>query len=155
MVAFPGSTAYASSLASYFSVQQESVHPSCVVTPQTGQDVSKTLKTLDADDLDCLFAIRSGGHTSWAGASNVEGGPVLDLRLLDSVTLGNASTVSAGVGATWDDVYEALDPYGLSVNGGRAAGVGKSISTAAGWPFGGPLINMSSTKSPRLKELVA
>jgi FAD/FMN-containing dehydrogenase len=63
----------------------------------------------------------------WAGASNIADGVVLDLRALDTIELNaNKSIVSVGTGTTWDAVYSKLDPHGLSVNGGRAAGVGKS-----------------------------
>nr|BDA39154.1 oxidoreductase [Diaporthe leptostromiformis] len=51
-------------------------------------------------------------------------GAVIDLGSLGAVELApDKSTVSVGVGATWGDVYEALDPHGLSVNGGRASTV--------------------------------
>ncbi|ROV92426.1 hypothetical protein VPNG_09607 [Cytospora leucostoma] len=127
-VAIPGSTAYNASVGSYFSTQQESLKPACVVTPQTVQDVSTAVKTLfqlHEDGQDVLFAIRSGGHTSWAGASNIQDGPVIDLRSLKAIELSpDRSTVSVGAGASWGDIYEVLDPLGLSVNGGRAYGVG-------------------------------
>ncbi|KAI0003881.1 hypothetical protein F4779DRAFT_621681, partial [Xylariaceae sp. FL0662B] len=72
----------------------------------------------------CRIAIRSGGHTSWAGASNVADGVVIDLRALKAVELSaDKSIVSVGAGASWDAVYGKLDSLGLSVNGGRAAGV--------------------------------
>lgn len=63
---------------------------------------------------------------SWPGASNIQDGVVFDLRGLDTIIIStDQASISSGVGATWDQLYEALDPYGLSVNGGRAAGVGK------------------------------
>lgn len=86
----------------------------------------KTLVQLQDGGKNCQFAVRSGGHTSWAGASNIDSGAVIDLRSLKSVELAvDRSTVSVGVGATWGDVYKALEPYGLSVNGGRATTVGE------------------------------
>lgn len=44
------------------------------------------------------------------------------------------STVGIGVGLTWLEVYEALDPYGLTVTGGRVPSVG-----VAGLLLGGGL----------------
>lgn len=74
----------------------------------------------------CSFAVRSGGHTPWAGAANSAGGVVIDLRSLNAIELDvDHSTVSVGVGASWDMVYTKLDPLGLSVNGARAASVGE------------------------------
>lgn len=105
------------------------MQPSCVVLAQSPEDVSAAVKSLVqlADDgKKCQFAVRSGGHTSWAGASNIDSGAVIDLRLIKSVELAtDKSTVSVGVGAAWGDVYKALEPYGLSANGGRATTVGK------------------------------
>lgn len=126
-VAFPSSPAYNASIASYFSELQEALQPACVVSPQTAEDVSATIKTLTSHpDRQCKFAVRSGGHASWAGASNIAGGVVIDIRGLNSVDVHpDTSTVSVGVGAEWDDVYAKLDPIGLSVNGGRCAGVGE------------------------------
>jgi FAD/FMN-containing dehydrogenase len=109
-------------------VQQSTVQPACIVTPQTAHDVSDSvvlLKKVHQGGRSCPFAVLSGGHTSWPGASNIAGGVVLDLRALNSVEISaDKSIVSVGVGAPWDAVYEKLDPLGLSVNGGRCSGVG-------------------------------
>lgn len=106
------------------------MQPACIVSPGNVEDVStavKTLVQLHEQGQSCLFAIRSGGHTSWAGASNIQGGVVIDLRGLNAVKLSSdRETVEVGVGAHWGDVYEALDPLGLSVNGGRASTPGES-----------------------------
>ena len=97
------------------------------MTPQIAHDVSDSvvlLKKLHLAGRSCLFAVLSGGHASWPGASNIAGGVVFDLRALNSIEISaDKSTVSVGVGAPWDAVYEKLDPLGLSVNGARASGV--------------------------------
>lgn len=41
-------------------------------------------------------------------------------------------TVDVGPGLVWDEVYAALEPYNVSVVGGRATGVG-----VAGYTLGG------------------
>lgn len=110
------------------------MRPACIVSPQNTQDVStavKTLVQLHEEGQSCLFAIRSGGHTSWAGASNIQGGPVIDLRSLNAIQLSSdKGEVEIGVGASWGDVYETLDPLGLSVNGGRASTPGESCNSS-------------------------
>ncbi|KAK0616093.1 putative oxidoreductase [Bombardia bombarda] len=125
-VAVPGSTAYNGSLASYFSNQQAEIHPACVVSPQTVHDVSAAVVSLTTTaEGRCGFAIRSGGHTSWAGASSIAEGVTIDLRSLNDIDVSaDRKTVSIGAGASWDAVYAKLDPLGLCVAGGRAAGVG-------------------------------
>ncbi|KAK7959420.1 oxidoreductase- FAD-binding [Apiospora aurea] len=101
-VAYPDNSAYDASLASYYSAQQEAIRPACVVFPQTTGDVSDIVKTLAKEGVSD-FAIRSGGHTSWAGASNLAGGVTLDLRGLNSVEVSGRRRIStrgrvAGVG---------------------------------------------------------
>ncbi|KAF2992906.1 hypothetical protein E8E14_000364, partial [Neopestalotiopsis sp. 37M] len=133
-VALAGTAAFDASVESYFSQQQQAVQPACIVSPQTTQDVSAAIKILTSQPSgQSKFAIRSGGHASWGGASNIAGGVVIDIRALNSIVVNQEnSTVSVGAGASWDQVYEQLDPIGLSVNGGRAAEVGVSGLTLGG-----------------------
>lgn len=105
------------------------MHPACIIRAENAEDVSAAVKALvqlhDRGEI-CPFAVRSGGHTSWPGASNIEGGAVIDMRLLNAVEVSvDRKTVVVGVGATWGDVYKVLDPLGLSVNGGRASTPGE------------------------------
>lgn len=116
-------------------MQQEGIRPACILSPQTTQDVSEAVKILAKQTANglCEFAIRSGGHTSWAGASNIAGGVTLDLRGLNSVDIiEGGNLVQVGPGASWDAVYRKLDPLGRSVAGGRVAGVGVGGLTLGG-----------------------
>lgn len=67
------------------------------------------------------------------GASNAPDGVTIDLVRLDFIEV-NAqdSIVSVGPAAKWDAVYAKLDPLGLSVAGGRVAGVGVGGLTLGG-----------------------
>lgn len=56
-----------------------------------------------------------------------------------------AGTTTIGAGLIWDDVYAALEPYGVNVVGGRVTGVGvagftlgggESCSVFGGWSDG-------------------
>lgn len=116
-------------------MQQQTIRPACVLFPETAEDVSEAVRILAKHTANgsCEFAVRSGGHTSWAGASNIAGGVTLDLRRLDSIDLSeDGKTVRVGSGATWDAVYRKLDPLGRSVAGGRVAGVGVGGLTLGG-----------------------
>jgi hypothetical protein len=129
------------------------------VLPQTTSDVSAAVVALQKSEggQRSLFAVRSGGHTAWAGAANIENGVVIDLRNLNSVELSaNQSTVSVGVGASWDMVYALLDPLGLSVNGGRAAGVGESCRQNQQCLYVLPLLIMTRRRwpLPRRRHLI-
>lgn len=141
-MSLPGTAAYNASLSSYFALQASAVQPLCFVSPQSAGDVSSVVRSLttNVSDSSCEFAIRSGGHMWFPGASNSPGGVTIDLRGLNSINLSeDRSTVSVGVGATWDTVYTRLDPLGLSVAGGRVAGVGVGgLTLGGGISFFGP-----------------
>ena len=42
------------------------------------------------------------------------------------------ATVEVGAGLTWDQVYAALEPYGVNVVGGRIPGIGVAGLTLGG-----------------------
>ncbi|KAK7990078.1 hypothetical protein PG989_010393 [Apiospora arundinis] len=138
----PGSTGYNASVSSYFSPQAAAVQPACFVTPKTVHDVSEVIKLLTSSDDGgpSAFAVRGGGHTWFAGANSASGGITIDMRGLDSVELSaDKSSVTVGAGSTWDAIYGKLDPLGLSVAGGRVAGVGVGgLTLGGGISFFGP-----------------
>ncbi|KAK7999745.1 hypothetical protein PG990_012345 [Apiospora arundinis] len=128
-VSFPGSVPYDRSLASYWSLQEAEVRPSCIVTPSNRDEAALAIKTLGLGikygSEQCSFAVRSGGHTPWAGAANIEAGVVVALQKLNQVTVSvDEKTVQVGPGNRWGDVYRTLDSRGLAVLGGRLATVG-------------------------------
>ncbi|PIG85287.1 oxidoreductase FAD-binding protein [Aspergillus arachidicola] len=132
-VSFPNSQPYNNSINTYFSQQNCNLHPLCIVSPTTAKDVSTAIKTINSTPETPNFAIRSGGHAPFTGASNIANGITLDLRGLNSITVSSDRTTSSiGVGATWGEVYSHLDPLGLSVAGGRAAQVGVGGLTTGG-----------------------
>ena len=72
---------------------------------------------------------------------------------MNSVTFENsANTVSVGPGARWQSVYDALDPYGLSVQGGRNGRVGVG-GFLTGGAFNHIHIPKSATDEADLQEV--
>lgn len=115
--------------------------PACIVHPQRAEDVSKAVLLLTsvhspaANLSACEFAIRGGGHAPWAGAANIDGGVTIDLSgMKDVIVSENRTVVSIGPGATWEDVYLALDAQNLSTSGGRVSSVGVAGLTLGGTP---------------------
>jgi len=96
--------------ASFYTTRQSDVIPACVIRPLTPEDVSVVVKTISKHS--CHFAIKSGGHSMFAGASNADGG----------ITTANR----------WGDVYGVLEPLGLVVVGGRVGHVGVGGFTLGG-----------------------
>lgn len=120
----PDDPAYGRRQASYWSNSAKTLSPSCIVRPANASEVSTTLKALIASQTP--FAIRSGGHTQWAGANNIGGdGVTIDLGRLNWTRYDAATeTVDVGPGGVWRDVYAELAKYGRAVAGGREGNVG-------------------------------
>jgi FAD/FMN-containing dehydrogenase len=146
---FPGSQGYESSIASYAYLGTR-LRPICVAGPQVSVDVVTIIKTLSIFN-NVAFAIRSGGHNTnkgrqltqctcllvlmVTGFADIEHGITIDLSRMNSVQLdGSASVVSVGPGARWQKVYDALDPYQLSIQGGRNGIVGVGGFLLGGTP---------------------
>ncbi|KAF2744973.1 FAD binding domain-containing protein [Sporormia fimetaria CBS 119925] len=132
---FPRQEAYESRIDTYFDVKQQSITPNCIVQPRDAKEVAQAVKTLTVASVlkPCKFAIRSGGHTPYAGASNIEDGVTIDLKYISTVKY-DASTkvVNVGPGAQWNDVFSVLEPLGVITTGGRSSTVGVGGLTLGG-----------------------
>ncbi|KUJ06654.1 FAD-binding domain-containing protein [Mollisia scopiformis] len=107
----------------YFSTQQQEVVPACVVLPGSAQDVSQAIKVITQHE--CIFAVKSGGHAMFTGASNAPEGITIDLRNLNSLQISDDRKITAiGSGNRWLNVYDYLDPFNVTVVGGRDVDVG-------------------------------
>ena len=107
----------------YYSQQQREVVPACVVLPTSSQDVSQAVKIISEHE--CIFAVKSGGHAMFAGASNAPQGITMDLRYLNDIGVSETgATAFIGTGNRWKDVYAKLDPMNITVVGGRDQEVG-------------------------------
>lgn len=138
-VSYPNQTQYTDSLGSYWSAQERSTSPRCIVEPRSVKDVSSAvfvlslLSTRTGFTDACKFAIRSGGHTPWSGSANIDGGVTIDMKFVNQVDVSPDQTVtSVGPGNRWVDVYLKLDVMGLAVPGGRVADVGVGGLTLGG-----------------------
>ncbi|KAG6161586.1 hypothetical protein E4U11_003316 [Claviceps purpurea] len=130
-LAWPGSTLYNLEEQQYWSQQQSSTLPACRLAPESASGVS--LAVLTARVTRCAFAVKGGGHASFKGASNIQGGLTIDLRALNqTVVAADRREVSVGAGNVWVRVYEALKPMGLGVIGGRVSAIGVGGLTLGG-----------------------
>ncbi|KAK4224394.1 FAD oxidoreductase [Podospora fimiseda] len=135
-VFYAGSAGFNASQNHYYTDNEREIIPGCVVRPTSTGDVSKFVKVVSSSKIaakDAPFAIRSGGHTLWEGAANLQDGITLDMRLVNSFSLSKDKKVcSIGGGSNFADVYPKLVPHNLTVLGGRAPGV-----SAGGFLTGG------------------
>ncbi|KAF6786803.1 6-hydroxy-D-nicotine oxidase [Colletotrichum sojae] len=118
----PGTEAYTARDESYFSVSAQ-LSPYCIVQPTSAAEVALAVTTLKNST--CNWAVRGGGHMTWAGASNIDEGVTIDMGLIKQVEYSAETKVaSVGAGALWRDVYAALEPFGVTAPGGRTSTVG-------------------------------
>lgn len=81
----------------------------------------------------CPFAVKSGGHAAFAGASSIQGGLTIDLKNLRMLQVSKDQTTTyIGAGNRWGDVYRVLSPLNLAVVGGRNADIGVGGLTLGG-----------------------
>ncbi|KFY18743.1 hypothetical protein V491_04714 [Pseudogymnoascus sp. VKM F-3775] len=146
-VSLPNTAPYNASIGSFFSEQNNAIKPACVVSPTSTKDVQEAARVLSTLSLvgnfsgqQCQFAVRSGGHTPWAGSATIQDGVDIDLSALNQVTPSkDKKTVSVGPGNRWVDVYMKLEPLGLGVSGGRDGSVGVGgLITGGGMSFFAP-----------------
>lgn len=126
-VSFPNSAVYVESTGSYFAAFENEIRPSCVIRPQTADEVSRIVKAVadPGSKGQVRLAIRGGGHTPWAGAANIEEGITLDLSQLTGIKVNpNTKICSIASGEKWANVYSTLGAQGLAVAGGRVSKVG-------------------------------
>jgi FAD/FMN-containing dehydrogenase len=122
LVLLPDCDAYIQREASYWAANVP-LHPRCIVQPRTSEDVSRIVKVLE--NTDGLVAIRSGGHTQWAGSNDITQGVTIDLGRMTDVTYDpQTKLASLQPGSRWGDVYEKLLNHFVCVTGGRDGNVG-------------------------------
>ncbi|KAL4069900.1 hypothetical protein V8B97DRAFT_1900693 [Scleroderma yunnanense] len=96
----------------------------CSFEPATTQDVGIALQIIGANK--CPFAVKGGGHTANPGFSSTPGVQIGMSKFSEVTYDPAAQTVIVGAGLIWDDVYAALEPYGVNVVGGTVTGIGVS-----------------------------
>jgi FAD/FMN-containing dehydrogenase len=104
--------------AEYWSNQQAAIVPYCTFTPKAALEVSSLV--LISRLTRCAFAVKSGGHAAFPGASSIQGGITVDLKDFTMRKLSpDQKTVAIGPGNRWIDAYHYLTPYNLTIVGGR------------------------------------
>jgi FAD/FMN-containing dehydrogenase len=97
----------------------------------SAEDVSLAVLTFRVTQ--CKFAVKSGGHAAFAGASNIDSGVTIDLIHLNQLSLSADKTqASIGAGNVWYDVYTYLQPKNVTVIGGRVSAIGVGGLTLGG-----------------------
>ncbi|KAL6895104.1 hypothetical protein GGI43DRAFT_386228 [Trichoderma evansii] len=95
----------------YFIAQSSQIIPACRIVREVG----------------ATFAVKSGGHCSYASGINAEDGITIDLSRLKDITVSDdRKSVAVGAGCRFGEVYNKLEAHGLGCVGGRISSVGVS-----------------------------
>ncbi|QDS75537.1 hypothetical protein FKW77_005382 [Venturia effusa] len=137
-VLYPGAQKYRVTTSDYWSTGCAALKPQCVIYPRSAQQMSTVVKVLHESDE--AFAVKSGGHNPNKWMSSVQGGPLISTSNLNEVIYNRPSqTIRFGPGQSWENITDALKPYGVAVVGGRLGNVG-----VGGYMQGGGLSFMST-----------
>ncbi|HKV69517.1 MAG TPA: FAD-dependent oxidoreductase, partial [Gaiellales bacterium] len=109
-------------------------HPAAIVRPTTADQVAAVVRA--AAESGALLSVRCGGH-SFPGHSTCDGGVVLELSAMSSVSVDPATgRCRVGGGALLGDVDRATVPHGLAVPTGVVSHTGTgglALGGGMGW----------------------
>ncbi|PGH19063.1 hypothetical protein AJ79_00097 [Helicocarpus griseus UAMH5409] len=124
-------TEYDSFTAAYWSAQQGEVNPACIFQPTSSLEISNAV--LISRLTQCPFAVKSGGHAAFPGASSIEGGITVSFAKMKKVQVsGDRKTVAIEPGNVWGEVFDRLAEHEATVIGGRMYTVGTGGLTLGG-----------------------
>jgi FAD/FMN-containing dehydrogenase len=104
--------------------------PAVIAQCADAEDVARAIRF--GRDAGLAVAVRGGGH-GVAGKSLAEGGLVIDLRRMTSVSVDpDARTATVAGGATMRHLDRATEPHGLATTGGRVSTTGVGGYTLGG-----------------------
>jgi FAD/FMN-containing dehydrogenase len=108
--------------------------PSLVVRCAADSDVSAALAFARKSGLE--VSVRGGGH-NYAGSSLTDGGVMIDLSPMKTVTVdAGAKRATCGGGTTWGELDGATQEHGLAVTGGfisKTGVAGLTLGGGIGW----------------------
>ncbi len=108
--------------------------PACIVRCTNAADVQEAVRYARASGRP--LAVRGGGH-GVAGHASVDDGVVIDLSPMRRVEVDASARVArVEAGATWSDVDQATQAYGLATTGGidsRTGVAGLTLGGGQGW----------------------
>ncbi len=108
--------------------------PDLIVQAESDEDLVQAVRLARAEGM--KIGVRSGGH-SWAGNHVRDGGMLLDVSRLDSVSVdAEAMTATVGPGCRGDELLAALGEQGLFFPAGHCPGValgGYLLQGGFGW----------------------
>jgi FAD/FMN-containing dehydrogenase len=119
LVSHPLTLDYHVETRSYWSTALWELKPSCLVLPRSAEDVAAAVRVLKGFP-DVQFAVKSGGHDPNPRHASVKSGVLISMKDLTGTTYNEDKGLAyVKPGGEWNDVVGALEPYGVTVLGGR------------------------------------
>lgn len=104
--------------------------PALIVRAESPRDVQEAIRV--ARDRGMRLSVLGGGH-DWAGRATYDGGLVIDMSGMRSVTVDtNARIATVGGGVTAAELIDAVAPHGLVAATGNCSAVGMTGLTLGG-----------------------
>lgn len=99
----------------------------CIVSPDSIDDLSIVVRS--ASFSKCKFAVRSGGHSPFAGFASIDGGILISMEKFTDLSYDETTQVQrSGMGNRWGNIYSFLKDKGRLVVGGRLNDVGPALA---------------------------
>lgn len=129
--------AYIATTQDYWNARQSAYSPACIVYAESAADVSISLLAIKAAG--SRFAIKAGGHNPNTFFSSVDEGVLISLEKMTSKSYDAATTLATyEPGSNWGELYTYYQSLGLTVMGGRLAGVGSGLALGGGLSYLSP-----------------
>nr|AGK29874.1 FAD-binding protein [Volvariella volvacea] len=134
---------YNNASADTWSLFNAEARPSCVVLPRNANHVQVAMQAIYEDKV--RYAVQAGSHSAMRGWNNVNRGVLISFDYMKEVSYNSAkNTVTLQPGIHWGEAITALEPYGITIMGGRLGDVGTGLLLGGGLSYLSPAHGFSS-----------
>ncbi|KAJ7159198.1 FAD-binding domain-containing protein [Mycena crocata] len=117
--------------------------PTCIVYPRVASHVQVAMKSIL--NFGSHYAVQAGAHSGMVGWNSISDGVLISFAHMTSVSYSPATdTVTVAPGVHWGDAMASIEPYGVTVIGGRASDIGMGLLLGGGISFVSPLYGWSA-----------
>ncbi|KAJ7151916.1 hypothetical protein C8R43DRAFT_1067457 [Mycena crocata] len=117
--------------------------PTCIVYPRVASHVQVAMQSIL--NFGSHYAVQAGGHSGMVGWNSISDGVLISFARMTNVSYSAVTdTVTVAPGVHWGDAIAAIEPYGVTVIGGRARDIGIGLLLGGGVSFVSPLYGWSA-----------
>ncbi|KAJ7366319.1 FAD-binding domain-containing protein [Mycena albidolilacea] len=117
--------------------------PTCIVYPRAASHVQVAMSKIFS--FGSQYAVQAGAHSAMVGWNSISDGVLISFAHMTNTSYNPLTdTVTVQPGVHWGDAIAAVEPYGVSVIGGRASDIGTGLLLGGGISFISPLYGWSA-----------